>query len=164
MRLDTPLHGNNARGAKYAVYYTSVVTHTVFENIKWLHSRCARVKKAQSLPLLVYSLVQSSCIQVSLSGDESTGMDSGSSSSSDSDSSSDGEQADDADGGELPLPLQPPKAEGREVPMEEQPKQPAYVVSGDKIEILPVVYFSFKGHWITQIHLVQRILCMNKFI
>ena len=55
MRLDTPLHGNNARGAKYAVYYVSVVTHTVFENIKWLHSRCARIKKALSLPLLVYS-------------------------------------------------------------------------------------------------------------
>ena len=34
MRLDTPLHGNNARGAKYAVYYMSVATHTVFENIK----------------------------------------------------------------------------------------------------------------------------------
>ena len=38
MRLDTPLHGNNARGIKYAVYYASVVTHTVFENIKWLRS------------------------------------------------------------------------------------------------------------------------------
>ena len=38
MRLDTPLHGNNARGTKYAVYYASVVTHTVFENIKWLRS------------------------------------------------------------------------------------------------------------------------------
>ena len=34
VHLDTPLHGNNARGAKYAVKYTSVVTHTVFENIK----------------------------------------------------------------------------------------------------------------------------------
>ena len=34
MRLDTPLHGNNARGAKYAVYYASVTTHTVLENIK----------------------------------------------------------------------------------------------------------------------------------
>ena len=34
MRLDTPLHDNNARGTKYAVYYTSVVTHTVFENEK----------------------------------------------------------------------------------------------------------------------------------
>ena len=38
VRLDTPLHGNNARGAKHAVYYASVVTHTVFENIKWLRS------------------------------------------------------------------------------------------------------------------------------
>ena len=38
MRLDTPLHGNNTRGTKYAVYYASVVTHTVFENIKWLRS------------------------------------------------------------------------------------------------------------------------------
>ena len=36
MRLDTPLHGNNAGGAKYEVNYASVVTHTVFENIKWL--------------------------------------------------------------------------------------------------------------------------------
>ena len=34
VRLDTPLHGNNAIGAKYAVFYASVVTHTVFENIK----------------------------------------------------------------------------------------------------------------------------------
>ena len=32
MRLDTPLHDNNARGTKYVVYYGSVVTHTVFEN------------------------------------------------------------------------------------------------------------------------------------
>ena len=38
VHLDMPLHGNNARGAKYVVYYTSVVTHTVFENIKWLRS------------------------------------------------------------------------------------------------------------------------------
>ena len=30
MRLDTPLHGNNARGTKYAVYYASIVTQTVF--------------------------------------------------------------------------------------------------------------------------------------
>ena len=45
MRLDTPLHGNNAKGAKYAVYYVSVVMHTVFENIKWLHSCCVRIKK-----------------------------------------------------------------------------------------------------------------------
>ena len=28
VRLDTPLHGNNARGTKYAVYCASVVTHT----------------------------------------------------------------------------------------------------------------------------------------
>ena len=34
MCLDTPLHDNNARGTKYAVYYASVVTHTVFENLK----------------------------------------------------------------------------------------------------------------------------------
>ena len=32
MRLDMPLHDNNARGTKYAVYYASVVTHTVLEN------------------------------------------------------------------------------------------------------------------------------------
>ena len=57
MHPDTPLRGNNARGAKYAVYYASIVTHTVFKNIKWLHSRCVRIKKAQSLPLLVYSLI-----------------------------------------------------------------------------------------------------------
>ena len=30
MRLDTPLHDNNARGTKYAVYHASVVTHTLF--------------------------------------------------------------------------------------------------------------------------------------
>ena len=34
MHLDTPLHGSNARGAIYAVYYASVATHPVFENIK----------------------------------------------------------------------------------------------------------------------------------
>ena len=34
MRLDMPLHDSNARGTKYAVYYASVVTHTVFENKK----------------------------------------------------------------------------------------------------------------------------------
>ena len=34
MCLDTPLNDNNARGTKYAVYYASVVTHTVFENKK----------------------------------------------------------------------------------------------------------------------------------
>ena len=45
MRLDTSLHGNNARGMKYAVYYASVVMHTVFENIKWLHSISVRIKK-----------------------------------------------------------------------------------------------------------------------
>ena len=57
IRLDTPLHDNNARGTKYAVYYASVVTHTVFENKKWLHSRCFGIKTAQSLPLLLYSLL-----------------------------------------------------------------------------------------------------------
>ena len=50
LRLDTPLHGNNARSTKYAVYYASIVTHTVLENIKGVHSRCVRIKKAQSLP------------------------------------------------------------------------------------------------------------------
>ena len=58
MRLDTPLH-DNARGTKYAVYYASVVTHTVFENKKRLHSRRFGIKKAQSLPLLLYSLIKS---------------------------------------------------------------------------------------------------------
>ena len=49
MRLDTPLHDNNARGTKYAVYYASVVTHKVFENLKkWLHSRCVGIKKRLS--------------------------------------------------------------------------------------------------------------------
>ena len=41
VRLDTPLHGNNARGAKYA----SVVTHTVFENIKMAALKLCRNKK-----------------------------------------------------------------------------------------------------------------------
>ena len=44
VRLDMPLHGNNARGAKYAVYYASVATHTVFENIKWLRSELFRIR------------------------------------------------------------------------------------------------------------------------
>ena len=44
MSLDTPLHGNNARGAKYAVYYASVATHTVFENIKWLLSELCWIR------------------------------------------------------------------------------------------------------------------------
>ena len=61
MRLDMPLHDNNARGTKYAVvlrYYASVATHTVSENIKkWLHSRCFGIKKPQLLPLLLYSLI-----------------------------------------------------------------------------------------------------------
>ena len=51
MRLDTPLHGNNARGTKYAVYYASVVTHTVFENIKWLRSALWRNRNV-SVPSL----------------------------------------------------------------------------------------------------------------
>ena len=44
VRLDTPLHGNNARGAKYAVYYASVATHTVLENIKWLRWEVCRIR------------------------------------------------------------------------------------------------------------------------
>ena len=44
MRLDMPLHGNNARGAQYAVYYASIATHTVFENIKWLRSELCRIR------------------------------------------------------------------------------------------------------------------------
>ena len=57
MRLDTPLHDKNARGTKYAVYYASVVTHTVFENNKnGCTQRCFGIKKVQSLPLLLYSL------------------------------------------------------------------------------------------------------------
>ena len=51
VRLDRPLHGNNARGAKYAVYYASVVTHTVFENIKWLHSALGRNRNVAVLSL-----------------------------------------------------------------------------------------------------------------
>ena len=60
MRLDTPLHGNNARGTKYTVYYASVLMHSV-RKYKWLHSHCVRIKKAQSLPLLVYSLTWRTC-------------------------------------------------------------------------------------------------------
>ena len=48
MRLDTPLHGNNARGAKYAVYYASVATHTVFENIKMAAFRAMSEEKCCS--------------------------------------------------------------------------------------------------------------------
>ena len=48
MRLDTPLHGNNARGAKYAVYYASVATHTVFENIKMAAVRAMSEEKCCS--------------------------------------------------------------------------------------------------------------------
>ena len=39
VRLDTPLHGNNSRGAKYTEYYASIVTHTV---LKWLRSVLCR--------------------------------------------------------------------------------------------------------------------------
>ena len=53
----TPLHGNNARGAKYAVYYASVVTHTVFENIKWLHSALCRIRNVAVPSLASLSLV-----------------------------------------------------------------------------------------------------------
>ena len=48
MRLDTPLHGNNAGGAKYAVYYTSVATHPVFENIKMAALRAVSEEKSCS--------------------------------------------------------------------------------------------------------------------
>ena len=48
MRLDTPLHGNNARGAKYAVYYASVATHTKFENIKMAALRVMSEEKCCS--------------------------------------------------------------------------------------------------------------------
>ena len=48
MRLDTPLHGNNARGAKYAVYYTCEATHTVFENIKMAALRAMSEEKSCS--------------------------------------------------------------------------------------------------------------------
>ena len=48
IRLDTPLHGNNARGAKYAVYYASVATHTVFENIKMAALRAMSEEKCCS--------------------------------------------------------------------------------------------------------------------
>ena len=56
MRLDTPLHENNARGTKYAVYCASVVAHTVFENKKMAALTCFGIKKAQLRPLLLYSL------------------------------------------------------------------------------------------------------------
>ena len=48
MHLDTPLHGNNARGAKYAVYYASVATHTGFENIKMAALRVMSEEKCCS--------------------------------------------------------------------------------------------------------------------
>ena len=48
MCLDTPLHGNNAGGAKYAVYYASVATHTVFENIKMAALRAMSEEKSYS--------------------------------------------------------------------------------------------------------------------
>ena len=48
MHLDTSLHGNNARGAKYAVYYASVATHTVFENIKMAALRAMSEEKCCS--------------------------------------------------------------------------------------------------------------------
>ena len=48
MRLDTPLHGNNTRGAKYAMYYASVATHTVFENIKMAALRAMSEEKSCS--------------------------------------------------------------------------------------------------------------------
>ena len=48
IRLDTPLHGNNARGAKYAVYYASVATHPVFENIKMAALRAMSEEKSCS--------------------------------------------------------------------------------------------------------------------
>ena len=43
MRLDTPLHRNNARGAIYAVYYASVERTQCSKILKWLRSeRCRR--------------------------------------------------------------------------------------------------------------------------
>ena len=48
MRLDTPLHGNNARGATYAVYYASVAAQTVFENIKMAALRAMSEEKCCS--------------------------------------------------------------------------------------------------------------------
>ena len=46
VRLDTPLHGNNAKGAIYAVYYASVATHPVFENIKMAALRAMSEEKS----------------------------------------------------------------------------------------------------------------------
>ena len=48
LHVDTPLHGNNARGAKYAVYYASVATHPVFENIKMAALRAMSEEKSCS--------------------------------------------------------------------------------------------------------------------
>ena len=56
LHVDTPLHGNNARGTKYTVYYASVATHTVFENIKWLRSELCQIRNV-AVPSLVYSLI-----------------------------------------------------------------------------------------------------------
>ena len=65
MCLDTPLHGNNARGAKYAVYYASVATHTVFENIKWLRSELCRIRNA-AVPSLACLFPEADRIQALL--------------------------------------------------------------------------------------------------
>ena len=45
MCLDMPVCGSNTRGAKYAMYYASILTHTLFENIKWLHSALCQNRK-----------------------------------------------------------------------------------------------------------------------
>ena len=70
MRLGTPLHGNNARGGKYAVHYASVATHTVFENINWLRLELCLIRNVAvpSLACLFPVLTQlESCLFVCLS-------------------------------------------------------------------------------------------------
>ena len=63
MRSDMPVWGSNARGAKYAVYYESVVMGTVFENIKWLHSVLCQNKRGPvaSFACLFPCNMKSSC-------------------------------------------------------------------------------------------------------
>ena len=70
MRLDTPLHGNNARGAIYAVYYASVTTHTVFENIKMAALRAMSEEKCCS-PFPCFSTASFCDMSVFLTAQES---------------------------------------------------------------------------------------------
>ena len=55
MRLDTPLHDNNARGTKYAVYYASVVTRTVtFEKKNGCTHSVLELKRLSRFPCFFF--------------------------------------------------------------------------------------------------------------